>query len=56
MTQITNSLVDISAQALDVRDTAKITNFIDELRRKHELAIEQAILDHDIRVEVSKTI
>lgn len=56
MTQVTNSLVEISAQALDVRDIAKINNFIEDLRRKHEIAIEQAIENHEIRVEVSKTI
>ncbi|HIQ31981.1 MAG TPA: aspartate kinase, partial [Methanothermococcus okinawensis] len=43
MTQITNSLIDISREALDVRDINRINNFIEDIRRKHEEAIEDAI-------------
>jgi aspartate kinase len=56
MTQVTNSLIEISTQALDVRDIAKINNFIEDLRIKHEIAIDQAIFNHEIKTEVSKTI
>ncbi len=56
MTQITNSLVDISKQALDVRDIAKINNFIEEIKEKHENAIVDAIKNEKIKNEVRKVI
>ncbi|AEH07423.1 aspartate kinase [Methanothermococcus okinawensis IH1] len=56
MTQITNSLVEISKQALDVRDIVKINNFIEEIKEKHENAIDNAINDDKIKDEVRKVI
>jgi len=56
MTQITNSLVEISKQALDVRDIAKINNFMEEIKEKHENAIVDAIKDDKIRDDVRKII
>jgi len=56
MTQITNSLIEISKQALDVRDIVKINNFIEEIKEKHETAIVDAIKDETIRDEVRKVI
>ncbi|WP_018153938.1 MULTISPECIES: aspartate kinase [Methanothermococcus] len=56
MTQVTNSLVGISKQALDVRDIAKINNFISDLKEKHEIAINEAIDDEGIREEVCNVI
>jgi len=56
MTQITNSLIDISREALDVRDINRINNFIEDIRRKHEEAIEDAIRSEEIKSEVRKTV
>ncbi|MBW9222569.1 aspartate kinase [Methanothermococcus sp. SCGC AD-155-C09] len=56
MTQITNSLVNISKDALDVRDIDKINNFISEIREKHEEAIEDAIEKENIKNDVKKII
>ena len=56
MTQITNSLIDISKEALDVRDIKRINNFIEDIKKKHEEAIEDAIKSEDIKRDVRKTI
>jgi len=49
MSQITNSLVNISKEALDIRDIVKINNFIENLKIKHKEAIYDAIKSDDIR-------
>ncbi|HIP17093.1 MAG TPA: aspartate kinase, partial [Methanothermococcus okinawensis] len=56
MTQITNSLVNISKDALDVRDIDKINNFISKIKEKHEEAIEDAIEKETIKNDVKKII
>ncbi|HIP85002.1 MAG TPA: aspartate kinase [Methanothermococcus okinawensis] len=56
MTQITNSLIDISKEALDIRDINRINNFIEDIRRKHQEAIQEAIKSEEIRREVRKTV
>jgi len=56
MTQITNSLIDISKEALDVRDIKRINNFIEDIKKKHEEAIEDAIKSEDIKRDVRETI
>ncbi len=52
MSQITNSLVEISRQALNVRDIVKINNFINELKEKHKIAINNAIKNKELQEEV----
>ncbi|GBF36161.1 aspartate kinase [Methanofervidicoccus abyssi] len=56
MTQITNSLIDISKEALDVRDIKRINNFVEDIKKKHEEAIEDAIKSENIKRDVRKTI
>ncbi|MCS3901375.1 aspartate kinase [Methanococcus voltae] len=51
MTQITNSLIDISKEALDVRDIARVNSFIQDVRDRHHLAILEAIEDPEIQEE-----
>ena len=56
MSEVTNALVDISQQALDVRDIAKVGDFIKFIREKHYKAIEDAITSKEIKEEVKKII
>ncbi|ABR56260.1 aspartate kinase [Methanococcus aeolicus] len=56
MSQITNALVNMSKQALNVRDIAKINNFVEELKEKHAIAIDEAVKNDDIRTEVRHVI
>ncbi|MBP2144155.1 aspartate kinase [Methanococcus voltae] len=51
MTQITNSLIDISKEALDVRDIARVNSFIQDVRDRHHLAILEAIENPEIQEE-----
>ena len=52
MSEVTNALVDISQQALDVRDIAKVGDFIKFIKEKHYKAIEEAIKSEEIKEEV----
>lgn len=54
MSEVTNALVEISQQALDVRDIAKVGDFIKFIREKHYKAIEEAIKSEEIKEEVKK--
>ncbi|AIJ05648.1 aspartate kinase [Methanocaldococcus bathoardescens] len=56
MSEVTNALVDISQQALDVRDIAKVGDFIKFIKEKHYKAIEEAIKSEEIKEEVKKII
>ncbi|WP_048055567.1 aspartate kinase [Methanotorris igneus] len=56
MSQVTNSLVDISKEALDIKDIERINKFIKDTREKHYKAIEDAIKSEEIRNEVKKVI
>ncbi|ACX71883.1 aspartate kinase [Methanocaldococcus vulcanius M7] len=56
MSEVTNALVNISQQALDVRDIAKVNTFIKFIKEKHFEAIENAIKSEKIREEVKKII
>ncbi|XRP96559.1 aspartate kinase [Methanocaldococcus sp. 16A] len=56
MSEVTNALVDISQQALDVRDIAKIGDFIKFIKEKHYKAIEEAIKSEEIKEEVKKIV
>ena len=56
MSEVTNALVDISQQALDVRDIAKVGDFIKFIREKHYKAIEEAITSKEIKEDVKKII
>ncbi|ENN96218.1 aspartate kinase [Methanocaldococcus villosus KIN24-T80] len=56
MSEVTNALIDISQQALDVRDLEKISDFISFIKDKHYSAIEDAIKDENIKKHVKKII
>ena len=56
MSQVTNSLVDISKEALDIKDIERINKFIKDTKEKHYKAIEDAIKSEEIRNEVKKVI
>ncbi|NPA62789.1 MAG: aspartate kinase [Methanococci archaeon] len=56
MSEVTNALVNISQQALDVRDIAKVNTFIKFIKEKHFEAIEKAIKSEKIREDVKKII
>ena len=56
MSEVTNALINISQQALDVRDIAKVGDFIKFIREKHYKAIKEAIKSEEIKEEVKKII
>ncbi|MCQ6253447.1 aspartate kinase [Methanocaldococcus sp.] len=56
MSEVTNALIEISQQALNIRDINKISDFINFIKEKHYKAIEESIKSKKIKKDVKKII